>query len=150
MLLIARHLKARNDHTKLDITHLFQLAEIYCSKLALIRTYAQIPQDKSDKYNLTHKVDKSEIIRKALANALSIAPSMWILRNAGMGALQVAFTGSERLIGDVAKNQVSMNPTNTVYDSTRLIAEKPMIAVNYKGEEKTFTAEEVSSMIAVN
>ncbi|GKA04863.1 hypothetical protein Tco_0683983 [Tanacetum coccineum] len=29
-------------------------------------------------------------------------------------------------------------------------AEKPMIAVNYKGEEKTFTAEEVSSMIAVN
>nr|GEV42308.1 retrovirus-related Pol polyprotein from transposon TNT 1-94 [Tanacetum cinerariifolium] len=61
----------------------------------------------------------------------------------------VSFTGSERLIGDAAKNQVSMNPTNTVYDSTRLI-EKPMIAVNYKGEEKTFTAEEVSSMIAVN
>lgn len=29
------------------------------------------------------------ICRKALANALATAPSMWILGNAGMGALQV-------------------------------------------------------------
>ncbi|GJW40663.1 heat shock cognate 70 kDa protein 2-like protein [Tanacetum coccineum] len=100
--------------------------------------------------NVHKECSKTVLLRKALANALSIAPSMWILGNAGMGALQVAFTGSERLISDAAKNQVSMNPTNTDYDSTRLIAEKPMIAVNYKGEEKTFTAEEVSSMIAVN
>ena len=27
----------------------------------------------------------------------------------------VAFTDSERLIGDAAKNQVAMNPTNTIF-----------------------------------
>ncbi|KAM0067264.1 Heat shock cognate 70 kDa protein 2 [Helianthus debilis subsp. tardiflorus] len=85
----------------------------------------------------------------------------------------VAFTDSERLIGDAAKNQVAMNPTNTVFDAKRLIgrrfsdasvqsdiklwpfkvisgpAEKPMISVNYKGEEKTFAAEEISSMVLI-
>ena len=29
----------------------------------------------------------------------------------------VAFTDTERLIGDAAKNQVAMNPTNTVFDA---------------------------------
>ena len=33
----------------------------------------------------------------------------------------VAFTDSERLIGDAAKNQVSANPKNTVFDAKRLI-----------------------------
>ena len=33
----------------------------------------------------------------------------------------VAFTDSERLIGNAAKNQVSMNPLNTVFDAKRLI-----------------------------
>ena len=33
----------------------------------------------------------------------------------------VAFTNTERLIGDTAKNQASMNPHNTVFDSKRLI-----------------------------
>ena len=33
----------------------------------------------------------------------------------------VAFNESERLIGDGAKNQAAMNPTNTVYDAKRLI-----------------------------
>ncbi|VAH08118.1 unnamed protein product [Triticum turgidum subsp. durum] len=85
----------------------------------------------------------------------------------------VAFTDTERLIGDAAKNQVAMNPTNTVFDAKRLIgrrfsdpsvqsdmklwpfkvipgpADKPMIVVNYKGEEKQFAAEEISSMNAV-
>nr|GEX82161.1 heat shock cognate 70 kDa protein 2-like [Tanacetum cinerariifolium] len=85
----------------------------------------------------------------------------------------VAFTDSERLIGDAAKNQVTMNPTNTVFDAKRLIgrrfsdasvqsdiklwpfkvtpgpAEKPMIPVNYKGEEKTFAAEEISFMVLI-
>ncbi|ESQ29649.1 hypothetical protein EUTSA_v10023343mg [Eutrema salsugineum] len=85
----------------------------------------------------------------------------------------VAFTDSERLIGDAAKNQVAMNPVNTVFDAKRLIgrrfsdtsvqsdmklwpfkiipgpADKPMIVVNYKGEEKQFAAEEISSMNAV-
>jgi len=33
----------------------------------------------------------------------------------------VAFTDTERLIGDAAKNQVAMNPVNTVFDAKRLI-----------------------------
>jgi len=33
----------------------------------------------------------------------------------------VAFTETERLVGDAAKNQVSMNPTNTIFDAKRLI-----------------------------
>nr|GMD59037.1 heat shock cognate 70 kDa protein 2-like [Ipomoea batatas] len=85
----------------------------------------------------------------------------------------VAFTDSERLIGDAAKNQVAMNPTNTVFDAKRLIGrrisdpsvqsdmklwpfkvvsgpgEKPMIVVNYKSEEKQFAAEEISSMVLI-
>lgn len=36
----------------------------------------------------------------------------------------VAFTPTERLIGDAAKNQVAMNPTNTVFDAKRLIGRK--------------------------
>ncbi|GKB35685.1 heat shock cognate 70 kDa protein 2, partial [Tanacetum coccineum] len=55
----------------------------------------------------------------------------------------VAFTETERLIGDAAKNQVSMNPINTVF------ADKPMIVVNYKAEEKEFLDEEISSMVLI-
>jgi L1 cell adhesion molecule like protein len=36
----------------------------------------------------------------------------------------VAFTDTERLIGDAAKNQTAMNPTNTVFDAKRLIGRK--------------------------
>merc|ERR1712159_143575 len=79
----------------------------------------------------------------------------------------VAFNDSERLIGDSAKNQVAMNPTNTVFDAKRLIGRKfndqviqhdikhwsfevverdskPKIKVEYKGETK-----EISSMVLV-
>jgi len=83
----------------------------------------------------------------------------------------VAFTEEERLIGDAAKNQTARNPTNTVFDAKRLIGrkfsdrtvqddialwpfkvesgpgEKPLIAVNFKGEAKKFQAEEISSMV---
>ena len=82
----------------------------------------------------------------------------------------VSFTDTERLIGDGAKNQASMNPENTVYDAKRLIGrkfddptvqadiksfpftilekgDKPIIKVQYKNEEKTFQPEEISSMI---
>jgi L1 cell adhesion molecule like protein len=84
----------------------------------------------------------------------------------------VAFTDSERLIGDAAKNQVAMNPSNTVFDAKRLIgrkfddpsvqsdmkywpftvindASKPKIKVEYKNEAKTFFPEEISSMVLV-
>ncbi|GAB0100021.1 Heat shock protein 70 family [Sergentomyia squamirostris] len=82
----------------------------------------------------------------------------------------VAFTDSERLIGDAAKNQVAMNPTNTIFDAKRLIGRKfddpkiqedikhwpftvvseggkPKLSVEFKGEKKRFSPEEVSSMI---
>ena len=85
----------------------------------------------------------------------------------------VAFTEEERLIGDAAKNQTARNPTNTVFDAKRLIGrkfsdktvqddialwpfkveagagEKPIIVVNFKGEQKKFQAEEISSMVLV-
>lgn len=74
----------------------------------------------------------------------------------------VAFTETERLIGDAAKNQVAKNPHNTVFDAKRLIGrkfsdpvvkkdiphwpfkveagvdDKPMIVVKHKGENKKF------------
>uniref|UniRef100_A0A8C5MPE0 Heat shock protein 70 n=1 Tax=Leptobrachium leishanense TaxID=445787 RepID=A0A8C5MPE0_9ANUR len=82
----------------------------------------------------------------------------------------VAFTDTERLIGDAAKNQVALNPQNTVFDAKRLIGRKfedqvvqtdmkhwpftvvsdggkPKIKVEYKGESKTFSPEEISSMV---
>ncbi|XP_057436413.1 heat shock 70 kDa protein 4-like [Lotus japonicus] len=83
----------------------------------------------------------------------------------------VAFTDTQRLIGDAAKNQAAANPSNTIFDAKRLIGrkyndpiiqddiklwpfkviagtdEKPSIVVNYKGEEKRLVPEEVSSMV---
>jgi len=82
----------------------------------------------------------------------------------------VAFTDTERLIGDAAKNQVAMNPTNTIFDAKRLIGRnfsdssvqsdmkhwpfkvrseggKPRLEVEYKAEERSFTPEEISAMV---
>jgi heat shock protein 1/8 len=83
----------------------------------------------------------------------------------------VAFTEEERLVGDGAKNQCSMNPENTIYDAKRLIGRKyddpslqseksqltyqieddgsnhPIVRVKFQGSEKTFHPEEISSMI---
>ncbi|XP_015512070.1 major heat shock 70 kDa protein Ab-like [Neodiprion virginianus] len=82
----------------------------------------------------------------------------------------VAFTDTERLIGDAAKNQVALNPANTVFDAKRLIgrrfddpkiqndikhwpfrvvgeAGKPKIEVEFCGEKKRFNPEEISSMV---
>merc|ERR1711881_247809 len=85
----------------------------------------------------------------------------------------VAFTDTERLIGDAAKNQTATNPRNTIFDAKRLIGRdmsdqhvqadskqwpfkiiakegnKPHMQVEYKGELKTFSPEEISSMILV-
>ncbi|XP_015963008.1 heat shock 70 kDa protein 4-like [Arachis duranensis] len=83
----------------------------------------------------------------------------------------VAFTDKQRLIGDAAKNQAAINPTNTVFDAKRMIGRKfsdpniqkdkllspfkvisgvddqPTIVVQHKGQEKRLCAEEVSAMI---
>jgi heat shock protein 1/8 len=84
----------------------------------------------------------------------------------------VAFT-NERLIGDAAKNQVSMNSANTVFDAKRLIGRKfddanvqsdmkhwpfsviegiggkPVIQVTFNNEQKLFSPEEISSMVLI-
>ncbi|XP_072165858.1 heat shock 70 kDa protein IV-like [Diadema setosum] len=82
----------------------------------------------------------------------------------------VAFTDTNRLIGEAAKNQVAMNPKNTIFHVKRLIGRrftdesvqadmkhwpfkvinqggKPGIQVEYKEEKKIFAPEEVSSMV---
>ncbi len=83
----------------------------------------------------------------------------------------VAFTPEgDRLIGDAAKNQLTSNPTNTVFDAKRLIgrewmdksvqhdikyfpfkvkekSKKPHVFVDVKGEQKSFTPEEISAMV---
>lgn len=83
----------------------------------------------------------------------------------------VSFSDTERLIGDPAKNQAAMNPTNTLFDAKRLIGRefndaavssdrknwpftvvpdkkgKPKLQADYKGEKKTFYPEEISSMV---
>uniref|UniRef100_X5CQI5 70-kD heat shock protein n=1 Tax=Tisochrysis lutea TaxID=1321669 RepID=X5CQI5_9EUKA len=82
----------------------------------------------------------------------------------------VAFADGERLIGDAAKNQASLNPSNTVYDAKRLIGRrftdaavqhdmklwpfgvvaqdgKPMIQVEVNNAKKTFSPEEISAMV---
>jgi len=82
----------------------------------------------------------------------------------------VCFTDDERLVGDNAKEACLSNPRNTVFDAKRLIGRKmddpeiiegmkhwsfkvrekngkPAIVVKYKGEERYFSAEEISAMI---
>jgi heat shock protein 5 len=82
----------------------------------------------------------------------------------------VAFTDEERLVGEAAKNQGSINPRRTVFSVKRLIGRKfndkevqldrkllpydvvnkdgkPYIEVEIKGEKKVFSPEEISAMI---
>ncbi|CAO2836716.1 unnamed protein product [Amaranthus hypochondriacus] len=83
----------------------------------------------------------------------------------------VAFTDTERLIGEAAKNQASLNPERTIFDVKRLIGRKfndqevqrdmkmlpykvvnrdgkPYIQVKLKDNEvKVFSPEEISAMI---
>ena len=82
----------------------------------------------------------------------------------------VSFTDTERLIGVAAKNALTSNPTNTVYDAKRMIGRnfddsklqedmkhfsfnvvyknnKPKISVSFKNEPKEFTPEEISAMV---
>jgi L1 cell adhesion molecule like protein len=82
----------------------------------------------------------------------------------------VSFTADERLIGDAAKSSSASNPTNTVYQAKRFIGKKfddaevqsdikllsynvidkdnkPLIQVDYRGEQKCFSAEEIGAMV---
>lgn len=82
----------------------------------------------------------------------------------------VAFTDEEKLVGEAAKNQASLNPTNTVFVVKRLIGRnfedkevqrdakflpykvisksgKPYVQVEVKGEKKALSPEEISAMI---
>ncbi|TEY71298.1 hypothetical protein BOTCAL_0096g00150 [Botryotinia calthae] len=82
----------------------------------------------------------------------------------------VSFTDKERLIGESAKNNAAMNPKNTIFDIKRLIGRRfddphttkdiqswpftvvdkdgsPFVQVEYLGEEKTFSPQEISSMM---
>lgn len=83
----------------------------------------------------------------------------------------VSFTDEEKLVGDAAKNQSTMNPKNTVYDAKRLIGrkfndenvvedtklwsfkvegdnnDKPIIKVQYKKEEAQFQPEQISALV---
>ncbi|UPX11352.1 Heat shock protein ssb1 [Ascochyta rabiei] len=84
----------------------------------------------------------------------------------------VSFTSEERLIGEAAKNQAAMNPENTVFDVKRLIGRRfddetvkkdiqswpfkviaagdsPMVQVEYLGETKQFSPQEISAMVLV-
>jgi len=85
----------------------------------------------------------------------------------------VAFTPEgERLIGDAAKNQLTTNPENTVFDIKRLIgrkfdestvqqdikfwpfkvankANKPYVQIQVGSETKTFAPEEISAMVLI-
>ena len=84
----------------------------------------------------------------------------------------VTFTDHERLVGQSAKNQITRNYQNTIYDAKRLIGRRfdepevqkdikawpfkvvkdpkknrPLIQVTYKKEQKTFLPEEISAMV---
>ncbi|KAI4946774.1 Heat shock protein ssb1 [Alternaria rosae] len=84
----------------------------------------------------------------------------------------VSFTSEERLIGEAAKNQAAMNPENTVFDVKRLIGRRfedetvtkdikswpfkvvdqggsPLVEVEYLGETKQFSPQEISAMVLV-
>ena len=85
----------------------------------------------------------------------------------------VAFTDEERLIGEAAKNQATVNPTRTLYDVKRLIGRRytdktvqydkkylpyeivdkegrPYIFVpNVQNEDRTYAPEEISAMVLV-
>lgn len=106
-----------------------------------------------------YKNGKVEIIANEMGNR--ITPSY------------VAFTQdgtNERLVGDGAKNQLTSNPANTVFDAKRMIGRtwddknvqsdkkyfpfkltehngKPHAVVQANGEEKMFAPEEISAMV---
>merc|ERR1711963_1359753 len=130
--------------------YLFHKAQIHSSKMAK-KTAIGIDLGTTYSYVGVFQHGKVEIIANGQGNRTT--PSY------------VAFTDTERLISDVA-----MNPANTIFDAKRLIGRnfmdttvqsdmkhwpfkvvnvggKPKLEVEYKSEERSFTPEEISSMV---
>ena len=105
-----------------------------------------------------YKNGRVEIIANDQGNRITPSYVAW---DAGSG---------ERLIGEAAKNQASINPEQTVFDAKRLIGRgykdasvqrdkqlypfkvvdkdgKPHVRVQIKGNQKIFSPEEISSMV---
>ena len=101
-----------------------------------------------------YRNDEVEVIPNELGNR--VTPS-W-----------VAFTDTERLVGEAAKNQVQNNPQNTVFDAKRLMGkafgdvkrdlkffpfsvinrgDKPAVSVKFKGKKLTLSPEEISAAV---
>ena len=83
----------------------------------------------------------------------------------------VAFNSNEKLVGESAKSQVSLNPENTIFDAKRLMGHKfsdkhvqqdishfpfnivqgandtPVMEVEYKNETKRFTPQEIGAFV---
>merc|ERR1712110_236410 len=127
---------------------------------ALLATSAYAEEDKKEDVGTgvgIYKDGRVEIIANDQGNR--ITPSY------------VAFTeDNERLIGDAAKNQLTSNPKNTVFDAKRLIGRqfsektvqsdkklfpfavvekrgKPHVKVSVGGKDETFAPEEISAMV---
>jgi len=101
--------------------------------------------------------DKIEVIANSLGNRTM--------------ASMVAFTDSDKLVGEAAQNQAAQNAVNTVFDAKRLIGrrfndkvvkedaelwpfklipgvgDKPMIQVEALGKTQVFSAEQISAMV---
>lgn len=142
------------------------LALFLCLSFALVATAADTKDNKGPIIGIDlgttyscvgyYRNGKVEIIANDQGNR--ITPSV------------VAFTESERLIGEAAQNQATINPHNTVYGAKRLIGRRftdsevqrdmkllsykivdkngrPYISVNVGNEKKDLSPEEVSAMV---
>jgi hypothetical protein len=126
----------------------------------------QKPNEKGEDYERR----KQDILDRYYQMGTQVARAKFEASKLAQG--QGAFSDGERLIGEAAKNQATVNPENTIFDIKRLIGlnftdtevqfdrerlpytvinhdSKPYVQVMVKGEAKQFSPEEVSAMILV-